>query len=83
MTTYYCEFCGQKFLSVQALTSGKCIHHPNGSFKGTHKLYEGNEKSQYICKYCGQKASSLAGLVVNKCIRHPKGSFKGTHSPAL
>ena len=83
MANFYCEYCGQKYTSVQSLTANKCMRHPNGSFKGKHKLYEGNEKSQYVCKYCGQKYSSLSSLTANKCLRHPSGNFQGKHSPAL
>lgn len=83
MANFYCEHCGVKASSVSNLTSGSCSRHPNGSFKGKHKLYEGSEKSQYVCKYCGTKASSLSGLTSGSCARHPEGSFKGKHSPAL
>lgn len=39
MANFYCEYCGQKYTSVQSLTANKCLRHPNGSFKGKHKLY--------------------------------------------
>ena len=83
MANYYCEYCGQKFSSVQILTSGNCTKHPNGTLKGKHKLYEGSEKSQYICKYCGNKFSSLIQLTSGNCVKHPNGTLKGKHSPAL
>ena len=31
---YYCEYCGQKFASVNALTAAVCPRHPNGAGKG-------------------------------------------------
>lgn len=40
MANFYCEYCGQKFLTVQALTNNSCMQHPNGPMKGKHKLYE-------------------------------------------
>ena len=83
MANYFCEYCGQKFSSVQQLTTGNCAKHPNGTFKGKHKLYEGGEKSQYICKYCGSKFTTLQQLTTGNCAKHPNGTFKGKHSPAL
>lgn len=83
MANYYCEYCGQKFSSVSALTQASCIRHPMGSCKGKHKLYEGSEKTRYICKYCGQSFPSLSALTSASCIRHPAGACKGKHSPAL
>ncbi len=83
MANYYCEYCGQKFSSVAALTAGNCLRHPNESSKGKHKLYEGSEKSKYTCKYCGQSYSSLAVLTAGNCLRHPNGPSKGKHAPAL
>ena len=83
MSNYYCEYCGQKYSSVQTLTSIPCYRHPSGTNKGKHKLYEGSEKSQYICKYCGQKFSSIQTLTSTPCYRHPSGANKGKHSPAL
>lgn len=83
MSNFYCEYCGTKSSNVSTLTGGSCSRHPNGSFKGKHKLYEGSEKSQYTCKYCGTKSSNLSTLTGGSCARHPEGSFKGKHSPAL
>lgn len=83
MANFYCEYCGQKFLTVQALTNNSCMQHPNGPMKGKHKLYEGGEKAQYVCKYCGMKNPKLSSLVINKCMKHPNGPMKGKHSPAL
>lgn len=83
MANYYCEYCGHKASSIQNLTGNNCPRHPNGSYKGKHKLYEGDEKSQYICKYCGHKASSIQNLTGNNCPRHPDGNYKGKHAPAL
>ena len=83
MSNFYCEYCGQKFSSVQNLTSNRCLKHPIGPNKGYHKLYEGLEKIQYTCKYCGQKFSSIQSLTSNRCLKHPLGSNKGFHSPAL
>ncbi len=80
---YYCEYCGQKFSSVSSLTSGRCQRHPDGAFKGRHKLYEGAEKDKYTCKYCGAQSSSLSSLTSGYCQRHPNGYFKGRHVPAL
>ncbi len=83
MANFYCEYCGQKYSSVSSLTSSSCPRHPNGPYKGKHKLYEGSEKSKYTCKYCGQTYSSLSSLTSNSCSRHPNGPYKGKHSPAL
>lgn len=83
MANFYCEYCGSKASSVASLTGSSCARHPNGSYKGKHKLYEGTEKSQYVCKYCGSKASSLASLTGSSCARHPEGAYKGKHSPTL
>ncbi len=83
MANYYCEYCGQKFSSVQSLTSSGCPRHPAGSHKGKHKLYEGSEKAKYTCKYCGITNASIASLTSSGCPRHPEGSHKGKHAPAL
>lgn len=83
MANFYCEYCGQKFASVQQLTAGNCQRHPNGSCKGKHKLYEGSEKPQYTCKFCGQKSPTLMQLTAGNCYKHPNGVCKGKHSPAL
>lgn len=83
MANYYCEYCGQKFSSVQTLTLNSCPRHPNGSCKGKHKLYEGPEQSKYICEYCGQEFTSLNTLTLNSCPRHPNGSCKGKHKPFI
>lgn len=83
MANFYCEYCGQKFSSISALTSVSCNRHPNGPGKGKHKLYEGSEKSKYSCKYCGQSFTTLSGLTAVSCNRHPNGPGKGKHSPAL
>jgi len=81
--SYYCAYCGYKASSVRALTTSKCMRHPDGALKGVHVLYEGAEKEEYVCRHCGCKASSLRALTAGKCMRHPKGAFKGCHSPAL
>ena len=83
MTHYYCKYCGQKFPTISSLTSGSCMRHPDGAYKGRHALYEGSEKSQYVCKYCGQKFSTISSLTSGSCMRHPDGAYKGKHSPAL
>lgn len=83
MANYYCEYCGERFVSVQSLTSLNCYRHPNGINKGKHKLYEGSEKSQYTCKNCGIKYPNLKTLCTLPCYRHPNGINKGGHSPAL
>lgn len=80
---YYCEYCGQKFASVSSLTSGRCQRHPDGAFKGRHKLYEGSEKEKYTCKYCGIQSNSISSLTSGRCQKHPNGYFKGRHAPAL
>ncbi len=82
MANFYCEYCGQKFSSVSSLTGSNCSRHPDGAYKGRHKLYEGDEKSQYTCKYCGQKFSSISSLTGSSCYRHPDGANKGRHAPA-
>lgn len=83
VTKYYCEYCGQKFSSVQTMVINVCPRHPDNPMKGKHKLYEGSEKTRYTCKYCGQTFTSIESLTTNKCFKHPKGSLKGRHSPAL
>ena len=83
MANYYCEYCGSKASSVSSLTGGNCHRHPNGPYKGKHKLYEGSEKSKYTCKYCGSSASSISSLTGGNCPRHPNGPYKGKHAPAL
>ena len=83
MANFYCEYCGQKYSSVSSLTANSCPKHPDGSYKGKHKLYEGGEKSQYTCKYCGQNYPSIQALTSVSCARHPSGSYKGKHAPAL
>lgn len=83
MANFYCEYCGTKSASISNLTSGACVKHPNGSYKGKHKLYEGSEKNEYFCKFCGNKSSTLSNLTSGACVKHPNGSYKGSHSPAL
>lgn len=83
MANYYCEYCGVKYQSIQALAATTCGKHPNGSHKGRHKLYEGGEKSEYYCKYCGAKYQNIQALTATTCGKHPNGSHKGRHSPAL
>ena len=83
MANFYCEYCGSKYSSVASLTASSCSRHPDGSYKGKHKLYEGSEKSQYFCKYCGKKFSSLQPLTASSCPKHPDGFCKGKHAPAL
>jgi hypothetical protein len=36
---FYCEYCGHKFSSVIALTSGTCPRHPNGANNGISFSY--------------------------------------------
>lgn len=81
-SAFYCEYCGHKAASVAALTAADCFRHPEGAYKGKHKLYEGSEKEQYTCKYCGIKRESIAALVNGSCYRHPGGIYKGKHVPA-
>ncbi len=83
MANYYCEYCGQKFSSVQSLTGMSCSRHPNGFCKGKHKLYEGREESKYICEYCGQTFSSIQNMTGSSCGRHPNGFCKGNHRPFI
>lgn len=83
MDKFYCEYCGQEFHSVRILTASNCGYHPNGNYKGKHKLYEGSVKSRYTCKYCGQQFPNLHVLTHAKCGRHPDGNYRGYHSPAL
>lgn len=83
MANFYCEYCGQKFSSASSLTAGNCMRHPNGTYKGRHKLYEGSEKSKYTCKYCGQTFNSISSMTAGNCMRHPNGTCKGRHAPAL
>lgn len=79
--SYYCQYCGAKFSSISSLTGNRCQKHPDGSFKGYHSPYQGNEKKNYYCEYCGSKFSSISNLTSNRCSKHPNGSFKGYHSP--
>lgn len=83
MGKYYCEYCGASYADVRALTTFTCQRHPDGQYKGRHKLYEGSEKSQYTCKYCGQKFPDIRTLTTFNCQRHPNGQYKGKHAPAL
>jgi len=83
MNHCFCKYCGQKTLSISALTSGSCPRHPDGPSKGRHALYEGSEKTRYQCALCGQTAGSISGLTSATCHRHPKGPGKGRHQPAL
>lgn len=83
MANFYCKYCGIKSSNVTGLTVGSCSRHPNGSNKGKHVLYEGNEKSQYTCKYCGLKSPHISSLIAGSCSRHPDGANEGKHSPAL
>ena len=83
MANFYCEYCGKKHSSISIMSQENCMLHPNGTYRGGHKLYEGREKSQYTCKYCGVKKSSISILVQETCMRHPNGNRKGRHSPAL
>lgn len=83
MAKFFCEYCGQEYNSVFQLTNATCRNHPNGPYKGKHKLYEGGEKSMYTCKYCGQQYRSLFQLTGATCRNHPDGPYKGKHSPAL
>lgn len=83
MANFYCEYCGQKFSSVSALTASPCFRHPLGANKGKHKLYEGSEKQKYTCKYCGQTFNSISAMTASPCFRHPNGANKGKHAPAL
>ncbi|MBR5097437.1 MAG: hypothetical protein IK094_10075 [Treponema sp.] len=83
MANYYCEYCGHRASSVQALTSNKCPKHPDGQFKGCHKLYEGREKEKYMCKYCGKEYNNLESLTNNLCSRNPSDARIKYHAPAL
>lgn len=83
MANFYCEYCGQKFSSVAALTASNCSRHPLGTGKGKHSLYQGSEKSKYTCKYCGQSFSTISAMTASNCSRHPNGTGKGKHAPAL
>lgn len=80
---YYCERCGQRYGNVTTLTVGNCPRHPEGAYKGKHKLYEGTEKAKYTCKNCGQQYSSIQTLTSANCYIHPDGAYKGKHAPAL
>ena len=83
MAKFHCKYCGGESNSIQALTSGLCMRHPDGTNKGRHALYEGGEKSEYACRFCGTKSRSLAILTGGLCMRHPDGTNKGRHQPAL
>lgn len=83
MANFYCEYCGQKFSSVNQLTNCTCVRHPLGAHKGKHKLYEGAEKTRYTCKYCGQSFPTINQMTNCTCVRHPNGAHKGKHAPAL
>lgn len=83
MSKVNCEYCGEEKSTIQILTSNNCGKHPDGLYKGKHKLYEGFKKSKYDCKYCGEQKATLKILTANKCAKHPKGLYKGNHSPAL
>jgi hypothetical protein len=80
---YYCKFCGHSWNNISDMTGNVCECHPNGSGKGYHQPYEGEEKSKYYCKYCGHSWSSISSMAGNVCQNHPNGSGKGFHEPAL
>ena len=80
---YYCKYCGTKNSSIANLTAAPCFRHPDGSNKGKHALYQGDEKAKYECQYCGTSNSSLSNLTAAPCYRHPLGANKGKHEPAL
>lgn len=80
---YYCEYCGKEYNNIESLTRAPCYKHPNGHYKGNHKLYEGSKKSSYVCKYCGKEYNNIETLTRNYCYRHPNGHYKGFHAPAL
>ena len=86
---FYCEYCGQDFSSVYALTHGKCSNHPDGRDAGYHKLYEGGEKSKYTCKYCGNQFDSIWRMTHIECSQHPNRDRRVSgyqhlyHVPAL
>ena len=83
MANYYCEYCGHKFPTARMLAMVSCLRHPNGSHRGNHKLYEGNEKPEYTCKYCGRKFKSMLQMCSAPCFFHPDGANKGTHRAML
>lgn len=37
MNHCFCKYCGQKTLSISALTRGSCHRHPKGPGKGRHQ----------------------------------------------
>ena len=80
---FYCRYCGVRRESVQSLTSGFCLRHPDGPNRGRHALYQGREKSRYTCVFCGVKRADIATLTSGFCLRHPAGPNKGRHEPAL
>jgi hypothetical protein len=83
MPNFYCEYCGQSFSSVAALTALNCSRHPAGPNKGKHSVYQGSEKPKYTCKYCGQQFRLIQTMTGTCCHRHPDGANRGRHAPAL
>lgn len=83
MGNYYCKNCGTKYSSISSMTNNSCTKHPNGTNKGQHELYEGNEKSKYTCEFCGIKYTSISSMTNNRCAKHPNGTNKEQHSPTL
>ena len=77
---YICEYCGKEFDNIQDMAINSCKKHPNGTYEGSHKLYEGNSKSIYECKYCGKTAKSIFDLVSSKCKHSPNNGY---HRPRL
>jgi DNA-directed RNA polymerase subunit RPC12/RpoP len=83
MSNHYCKYCGNKFISVYALTAASCGRHPDGCNKGKHALYEGSEKTQYICKHCGLKFPTIYAMTAQKCSRRQGTEKNKQHEPTL
>ena len=82
MEKFYCKYCGRDFNSISNMTARPCPNHPNGSNKGRHEPYEGDEKDVYYCKYCGRDFNSISNMTARPCPNHPNGSNKGRHEPS-
>lgn len=82
MSVCYCEYCGHRAADVRSLTAATCERHPEGRFKGRHKLYEGDAAAPCVCRHCGRGATDIRVLTASTCERHPEGRYAGRHAPA-
>jgi len=78
MTKFYCEYCGIDFPTIEELNSSTCDNHKFINIEGSHKIYNGDDKTKLICRYCEQGFTSLQESF-GTCLKHPNGENKGNH----